>query len=363
MKIALLEYYITNEKTYVFVIRPEDNKPIVHEINKNRQFWKKMNDNFYSNLARANPFDLSSFENNNEEFYQLGKLLIDPIFEYIKDKKLLYIVPHQVLHYFPFHGMKINIDEGYKHLVELFEIVYLPSASVLTFCQNKNLYRLGKKKVNNPLIFGTWARDDIKDFIGSVQTELNELAKLFQVEAIEGLNASKQRLIQEITQSDFIHLASHGYFVASEDSMSSSGMLLNDGKEFFNKPDKKEFLKHISNEAFLSAREIFGLNLNCHLVTLSACETGQSENKPGDELIGLSRALLHAGTPSVLMSLWPVDVRSKLSIMCSFYNNWTYNTKEGKAKALQKAQIELLEDKQYNSLYHWGAYFLVGDWL
>jgi CHAT domain-containing protein len=48
------------------------------------------------------------------------------------------------------------------------------------------------------------------------------------------------------------------------------------------------------------------LRLAADLVILSACETGRSQVLRGDEILGLSRAMLYAGTPSLLVTLWPV---------------------------------------------------------
>lgn len=57
------------------------------------------------------------------------------------------------------------------------------------------------------------------------------------------------------------------------------------------------------------------------MVTLSACDTGISENKPGDELIGLSRSLLYAGANSLILSLWPVNSQAAKEMMVEFYSN------------------------------------------
>ncbi|MFC1983130.1 CHAT domain-containing protein, partial [Chloroflexota bacterium] len=65
--------------------------------------------------------------------------------------------------------------------------------------------------------------------------------------------------------------------------------------------------------------EIFDMRLNAELVTLNACQTGLNKRSPGDELIGLTRAFLYAGSPSVIVSLWSVDARSTLELMLEFY--------------------------------------------
>lgn len=79
------------------------------------------------------------------------------------------------------------------------------------------------------------------------------------------------------------------------------------------------------------------------LLTLSACETGINERRPGDELIGLVRSLLYAGAPSVVVSLWTVNDLSTRLLMERFYECLRGLSTEGatqmtKAEALQAAQ-------------------------
>jgi CHAT domain-containing protein len=95
------------------------------------------------------------------------------------------------------------------------------------------------------------------------------------------------------------------------------------------------------------------------LVTLSACQTGINETKPGDELIGLTRALIYAGTSSVIVSLWSVYDPSTRELMVEFYKQ----LKEGKDKAtaLQQAQIKIMSKGEYSHPYYW-APFILGDW-
>jgi CHAT domain-containing protein len=110
---------------------------------------------------------------------------------------------------------------------------------------------------------------------------------------------------------------------------------------------------------FLRAKEILDLKLNTELVTLSACETGKNENKPGEELIGLTRSFLYAGAPSVLVSLWKVYSETTRDIMIEFYKELK-NKKIDLAIALQTAQKNLIKNK--NHPYFWASFVLVGDW-
>ncbi len=85
-----------------------------------------------------------------------------------------------------------------------------------------------------------------------------------------------------------------------------------------------------------------------------------NERSPGDELIGLTRAFLYAGAPSVVVSLWSVNARSTHELMLEFYRH----LKKGadKATALQKAQKVIMEKKEYTHPYYWAPFVLVGGW-
>ena len=91
-------------------------------------------------------------------------------------------------------------------------------------------------------------------------------------------------------QNDIIHFASHAEL--SEGDPLASAMLLS-------KSDKED--------GRLEVREIFGMDLKASLVVLSACQTGLGKLSNGDELVGLTRAFIYAGTPSVVASLWNVE--------------------------------------------------------
>ena len=92
-------------------------------------------------------------------------------------------------------------------------------------------------------------------------------------------------------------------------------------------------------------------------VTLSACDTGRGRILLGGEVLGLTRAWMYAGAPSVLASLWKVDDRATSRLMTTFYENLKTHDK---AKALQLAQIDMIQEGL--SPYYWAAFCLYGDY-
>jgi CHAT domain-containing protein len=62
----------------------------------------------------------------------------------------------------------------------------------------------------------------------------------------------------------------------------------------------------------------------------------------GDELVGLTRAFIYAGTPSVVASLWKVDDASTTHLMSSFYRNLK---SKSKVDSLRQAQLDMIRGK------------------
>jgi CHAT domain-containing protein len=147
--------------------------------------------------------------------------------------------------------------------------------------------------------------------------------------------------IKENLNADVLHFATHGSF----DTMSPLNSSLK-----------------LANNKKITAKEIFGdMRLDSDLVTLSACETGLSKVIQGDELLGLTRAFIYAGSPSMLVSLWSVSDTSTKDFMFNFYDNLK-NKKMSKVKALQQAQLSLMKVDSYSNPYYWAPFILVGDW-
>ena len=91
----------------------------------------------------------------------------------------------------------------------------------------------------------------------------------------------------------------------------------------------------------LEVREVFGLDLHARLVVLSACETGLGKLSRGDEVVGLQRAFLYAGTPAVVTTLWKVDDRASFELIRAFYDAWRGGTGGGAAAGAARDDARL----------------------
>jgi CHAT domain-containing protein len=98
------------------------------------------------------------------------------------------------------------------------------------------------------------------------------------------------------------------------------------------------------------------MNLKAELVALSACDTGRGRIR-SEGVIGLSRSLILAGVPSVLVSLWAVDDAATTELMQEFYKQWQQNP--DKAQALRQAMLTTRQKHPDPKL--WAAFTLIGE--
>jgi CHAT domain-containing protein len=115
-------------------------------------------------------------------------------------------------------------------------------------------------------------------------------------------------------------------------------------------------------DGFLRTDEVFNLRLGSPLVMLSACETGLGREKRGEGVIGLTRAFMYAGAPTVGVSLWSVADKSTSDLMADFYKNLLTGTGQQPTAALRSARLNMIAGKKYSAPFYWAPFVLVGDW-
>jgi CHAT domain-containing protein/uncharacterized protein HemY len=115
-------------------------------------------------------------------------------------------------------------------------------------------------------------------------------------------------------------------------------------------------------EGFLTMADVFGLQLNADLVTLSACNTGRGKTRRGEGVIGLTRAFMYAGTPAISVTLWSVESKSARVLSTGFYEN----LKSGKSRAesLRTSKLRMIRSEAgeyYHHPFFWAPVVVFGD--
>lgn len=286
----------------------------------------------------------TDYEQVSKEMYQS---LFAAILPFIATKKLNIITDGE-LGYVP---LELLMDEEGAYLLEKYDIRYtfstkLPETRKRGNSSGKLIAFVPEFDLNTDLL----ASADV------VRSQLTELPGAFdEVEAVNEIFEGDLFKYEEATEANFkanaaqhglIHLATHAIV---DDSNPDNSRLA-----FSIATDSSE-------DGYLHAYEIYNLDLNADLVTLSACNTGFGKIKRGEGVMSLSRAFAYAGVPATVVSLWPASDKSTPDLMKYFYGN----LKEGQTKdaALNNARKEYLKGAKGKARhpFYWGGFILIGD--
>jgi CHAT domain-containing protein/predicted negative regulator of RcsB-dependent stress response len=275
----------------------------------------------------------NSMDEIRQDLKSLYSILIAPVEKNIAPYSNLIIIPNGSLHFLPFQAL---MDAGQHYLVERFNLLYAPSASVFLVCSNRSV-RPGSRFLGAALSDISLAN---KPGLPGTEDELRNILPLFPDNLSAFGNQSTETFVKKnIGEYNFIHFATHGSYN-------------------YNQPLYSHLLFPPSDEddGRLNVFEVFELNLNASLVTLSACETGLGNISQGDEIVGLSRAFLFAGSPSVIVSLWAVADHPTSLLMTDFYR---YLRGHNLQEALTLAQRDII--KIYPQPQYWSPFILIGN--
>ena len=237
---------------------------------------------------------------------RLHALLIAPVAHLLESCRRLVIVPHGILHRVPFAAL----HDGASYLVESAELALAPSASAVRYWRRPHLDSVSRA----PLVISHSADGS---FPGAVD-EGDRVADLLGGVRLGESEATLDNVRENMARATIVHLAAHGQSLPDVPLLSY--VRLADGR--------------------LAALDFLDLPLDCDLVTLSACESGQAVVAPGDQPVGLTRSILCAGARSVLQSLWRLDDRLTAELMAEFYTQLRSGV--GRAAALRAAQVRVL---------------------
>jgi CHAT domain-containing protein len=328
----------------------------------------------------------------------LYKAAVEPAAGVTGDKRLL-IVADGALNYVPFEALVTSAAAAdfasAPYLIKTNDIIYAPSASVIGAIRQQSTKPSGRAVliVADPVFNSSDDRSrgaatanagsetrglglasavsDVtgQDAAGSAatanmqglplarlvgtRTEADQISKLArtsggQADVWLDLNASEENIeARDINKYRVIHIATHGLLDA--DRPQFTGVVLS-------------LVGNKSADGFLRTDEVFNLRLGAPLVMLSACETGLGKEKRGEGVMGLTRAFMYAGAPTVGVSLWSVADKSTAELMTEFYKRLLASDSASPSASLRAAQIGMIDGKKYSAPFYWAPFVLVGDW-
>lgn len=354
---ALVEYMEGRNRFYVMIISAGNRYLIPTE---GKQQLKNLTTQ-YRNLIQ---YRLEGdFNSNAHKLYKAVFSGVDSVLSHEGTIKSICIIPDGILNVLPFEALLSKSKKKDSYIISKYNVSYNSSATLFWQKLTDTRPGPGEDLIGIAPSFERKSDSEVNLRDESAQSFHQGLADLkesgAEVEMINNIfsgrsNGHAVTLKERVSESDFkktdfskyryIHLATHGF--ADTQQFNNAGLAFSRSSG-------------MAEDDILFANEVFGLQMPCDLVTLSACETGLGKFSPGEGLIGLTRSFFYAGSKSIVVSLWKVQDNSTALFMKYFYSEILKNGKS-KTEALRSAKLKMLKDKKFDSPYFWAPFILSG---
>ncbi|MEO5340897.1 MAG: CHAT domain-containing protein [Magnetococcus sp. MYC-9] len=347
-----------------------------------------------------------------EELHKIGKevyeLIWGPLVASIGPRKVVYLVPDDMLNILPFNAL---MDGKGEYLLKSLDLHILSTSRDLLpdkvdVAKGEFLIMAGPNYTSTKVVDADvltkvagkrsagGAQDAMRGFSGGglrglkfdplpgaekegkLISETSKAKK--ETNTIFTEDAAQEQVVQSLSQPPrMLHIATHGFFLKADENLKKRLLSLQRGSDVHLPPPgdnpmlraglafagingSAPFLGEIptENDGVLTALEVLGLNLTgTRLAVLSACETGLGEIHEGEGVYGLRRAFQEAGVKTVISSLWEVSDAGTQALMTGLYGRLA----EGKSvhDALLESQRAMLASKEWNYPYIWSAFMMV----
>lgn len=259
----------------------------------------------------------------------------------------LLFAPQGELSKVPFAALYDSRDD--KFLVEKKCVGVIPSFRALQRCFDQQaLFEKNFMKLRPPVLAGNpkpMGRS-MAPLPGAAE-EAEAVAKLWPgVEPVVREHMTKAAVVDGLQTSSLVLIATHGNSIKDDPSDGTLVMQAASGTS----SDQQD-------SEILTGSEISGLEVCAGLVILSACKTGDG-TVTREGLLGPGRAVLHAGAPTVITTLWSVDDMGTKELIVDTMREFRQGEKTVN-QCLQLAMQKMIKDGK--SIYEWASLCILGS--
>ena len=300
---------------------------------------KTLDDDDDHDATAVAPTPATPTDPTTELLRRCHELLIAPLG--LVDGERLLLVPGRDLFALPFSAL---LDADSRHLIERHTLRVAPSVGTVIQLEEGLQARAAPAKpsalvVGDPAFHG-WApqlygaRMEAQDVAAALSASA-AFGGAAAVTALIGDDATKPAVVEAMRRCDVVHLATHGV----PDGVLLGGPTPEQGK--------------------LSMGEVQSLELRARLVVLSECDSFRGKLS-SDGVIGITRAFVAAGAPTLVASLWKVDDYATKILMRRFYARLLEGGAVGDATAaMQGAMVSMIGEGRWTVL-QWAAFVVYG---
>jgi CHAT domain-containing protein/tetratricopeptide (TPR) repeat protein len=356
-----VEYYYTDQTAYALCYGGPRRTLVIAELGDGDKPLAPAELERRAMTLRASLSDLTKsvdqINSESEAFYHI--LFPGPVHQALRDASDLVIVPHGSLHLLPLAALW----DGQGYLYQSKRLAVAPSTSVLLYAKDRRRELDGRGAAaagNGPALLSVINPGGSASLRRITQRQESDLPRIFPSPPSEyyarsalpvtrlAAQMTRDRFLAEAGRFDYVHVFSHAQFL--------TGYPLNSFIEMAGG-------RLTAADLYEAIRAQHGFQIKARLVTLAACETGEGHVASGDEVLGLPRALLHAGATAMVVTLWRADAGFTDRLMVRLYAK-LHRGGTGTAEALREAVEETIargREEGYAHPYYWAPFVLIGD--
>ncbi|MFZ6011870.1 MAG: CHAT domain-containing protein, partial [Bacteroidota bacterium] len=291
--------------------------------------------------------DMEKYSKNAIAFYERIFKPVEPLIQQHQVSALT-VIPDGFISYIPLEALISDMQgDQYRYLLQDYTFNYQFSAGLIPEYRNVRRPASGKQFLGFAPSFGTpTSAPESLSPLAFAREEVEFISTRFHGENFLDLTATETNFKSNAPYYNIVHIATHA--VIDDDNADLSRL-------YFSIPGDS------TDDGRLHAYELFNMQIQASLITLSACNTGVGTLHKGEGVMSLSRAFAYAGCPSIVTSLWQAQDKSTAAIMKYFYENLAAGA--DKASALRQAKLQYLQDadKVKAIPFYWAGFILVGD--
>ncbi len=386
---VLFEYAVTDDATYLFIVRKGGVKSLIKIPVKREDLEEKIKSFIEPmNLKKPERFSVQHAK-------KLYEMLLSDALKEIRENERIIIVPDGILGLLPFEALVIKEGIGIKdslYVADKYTITYYQSATILALNRilkkpepEKTLFALGNPvyTADDPRYIA-WKQGKrehylanlnqyafrglaIKEKWGAItesdkekrlefpplpetEQEVREIARIMGVkptppQILLSVFASETNLKKAgLEKYRYIHFATHASLPGMIQGINEPFILLGQ-------------VENQGDDGFLILSEVAGMRLNADMVVLSACVTGVGKEVEGEGVVNFARAFQQAGARAVVVSLWEVASEPTVEYMKTFYSHLNSGKSMSEAMKLTRSEIKA----KYPSPFYWAVFILHGE--
>jgi len=348
-KSVLLDYFISEDTLYVFIIEPKGLYLFRKRISAERLKFDVQNYlsvikeaiSLYDNYDSEKITDL--YQRILKQGHQLYEslLLFQGLDTLLDNCNHLYIIKDEFLHQLPFATLVLDKSGGGEFLIEKTAVTNIPSNH---FVCNAVTEPRKRENQDTVLLSADYAFQGVDKLVRQIIKQNPEYKLLSSSE-----NTNKVKVLNQL-QGSFGKLIFIGHGLSNPDFPELSELIIRQENKFEHTPP-----------VCITLGDLFRIGyLDIDLAILLGCKTAQGKLYRGSGMMGFNQGLLSLGINSVIGTYWNIDAVQSINCAVNLFSDdaeWS-----DPASCLRAAQLKMIQELKrdpyfkFPQPYFWGSF-------